>query len=131
MRSSRDIVMAALFAGAAAFAATAAGCGAGEDSPGGGSSDPHRCQTSYLDYESFGKPFLLDWCTGCHSAAVPATMRQNAPTDVNLDTLEGARRFAERITVRAAGSAATMPPAGGPSAEERALLAEWISCGAK
>ena len=113
--------------------ATAAGCGTGGDGPGDGdgSGDPDRCETSYLDYASFGKPFLLDWCTGCHGAAVPATMRQNAPTDVNFDTLEGARRFADRIAVRAAGETPTMPPAGGPSAEERALLVEWLTCGAK
>jgi hypothetical protein len=28
------------------------------------------------------------------------------------------------------GGTPTMPPAGGPSGEERALLAEWLACGA-
>jgi uncharacterized membrane protein len=58
-------------------------------------------------------------------------MRQNAPADVNFDTLEGVHQFAERIAARATGPSANMPPAGGPSAEERALLAEWLACGAK
>jgi uncharacterized membrane protein len=121
MRSWHRLAIAALLA---------AGCG---DDIGGGTPppDPDACEASYLDHSTFGEPFLLDWCSGCHSAALPATMRQNAPADVNFDTIEDVRRFGDRIAARGAGPTPTMPPAGGPSAEERALLAEWISCGAK
>jgi uncharacterized membrane protein len=58
-------------------------------------------------------------------------MRQMAPVGVDFDTLDGARRFPDRIAARAAGGTPTMPPAGGPTIEERALLVEWIRCGAR
>ena len=93
--------------------------------------DPAQCQQSYLDYGDFGAPFMLDWCRGCHSAAIPTAMRQSAPTDVNFDTLDEVRTFKDRIAQRAASTTPTMPPAGGPGSDERALLAEWIACGAK
>jgi uncharacterized membrane protein len=123
MRSWRRLALAALLA---------AGCGDNTDVGGGGQPiDPDACETSYLDYTSFGEPFLLDWCNGCHSAGLPANMRQMAPAGVNFDSIEGVRQFQDRIAARGAGATPTMPPAGGPSAEERALLAEWIACGAK
>ena len=87
------------------------------------------CETSYLEYDNFGAPFVLDWCRGCHSSAVPEAMRQHAPIDVNFDTSDDFLRWQNRILVRATGSKPTMPPAGGPSSQERALLAEWIACG--
>lgn len=93
--------------------------------------EPARCDTSYLDYGNFGEPFALDWCRGCHSSSVPAGMRQKAPMGVNFDTHADVQQWKERILIRAGGNAPTMPPAGGPSADERALLAEWLACGAK
>ncbi len=122
MRSWHRLALAALIA---------AGCGSDGEGGGNPPPDPDACETSYLDFTSFGEPFLLDWCAGCHSASLPPNMRQMAPADVNFDTIEGVRRFGDRIAARASGPTPTMPPAGGPSAEERALLAEWISCGAK
>ncbi len=122
MRSWRELLVAALIA---------AGCGNDGGNTGGDPpDDPDACETSYLDYASFGEAFLLDWCNGCHSSALPANMRQQAPADVNFNTVEGVRQFQARIAARATGAMPTMPPAGGPSAEERALLAEWIACGA-
>jgi hypothetical protein len=47
-----------------------------------------------------------------------------------LDTLEDARAWADRIWVRAADHNATMPPVGGPEADERSALGEWLACGA-
>lgn len=93
--------------------------------------DPDVCETSYLDYDNFGAPFVINWCRGCHSSEVPANMRQKAPADANFDNIEQVRMWAERIATRATGDMPTMPPAGGPTPEERALLAEWIACGAK
>lgn len=91
--------------------------------------DPDVCETSYLDYANFGAPFVSNWCRGCHSSSVPAGMRQKAPLDVNFDTEADVLAQRERIAARSLGTKPTMPPAGGPSAEERALLAEWIACG--
>lgn len=126
MRSSRSLALAFALGLALAACGTDTGPPGGDDAPA-----PTPCETSHLDYRTFGEPFLLDWCTGCHAAAIPAAMRQMAPIDVNLDTLDSVRRLQDRITARATGAAATMPPAGGPSAAERALLAEWLACGAK
>lgn len=93
--------------------------------------DPDACETSYLAYDNFGGPFVVSWCRGCHASTVPQGMRQKAPLDVNFDTEADVRAWATRIQIRAAGTKPTMPPAGGPTAEERQLLAEWITCGMK
>jgi hypothetical protein len=93
--------------------------------------DPDQCATSYLGYDNFGAPFMNNWCRGCHSSDVPKGMRQSAPIDVNFDTAANVTQFEERIRIRATGTKPTMPPAGGPTEEERALLAEWIACGMK
>jgi hypothetical protein len=85
---------------------------------------------SALDYDNFGGPFILTWCAGCHSSALPAGSRQNAPASVNFDHVEDVRALAPRIWARAADGNAQMPPAGGPSAADRALLGEWLACGA-
>ena len=93
--------------------------------------DPDVCETSFLSYDNFGEPFVLDWCRGCHSSAVPAGMRQKAPAAINFDTHADVQEWRDRIAARAAAADATMPPAGGPTAEERKLLAEWLACGAR
>ena len=90
-----------------------------------------KCDSSFLDHDNFGAPFVANWCRGCHSSSVPMNMRQKAPIDVNFDGDGDLVVWAERIKIRAAGTKPTMPPAGGPSEEERALLAEWIECGLK
>jgi uncharacterized membrane protein len=131
MRSSSKLAFLAVLAVLGLGLGGIAACGSDDTTPGDDTPEPGACETSYLDYTTFGEPFLLNWCAGCHSAALPATMRQNAPAGVNFDTLEGVHQFQERIAARATGPSANMPPAGGPSAEERALLVEWLSCGAK
>lgn len=90
-----------------------------------------KCDTSYLDYNNFGEPFTLNWCRGCHSSTIPQTQRQKAPMTVNFDTLADVQKWSERIEALAATDTPTMPPAGGPSPGERALLREWIECGAR
>lgn len=85
---------------------------------------------SFLTYENFGAPFFSEYCTGCHSSQLPSDMRQNAPPDVNFETLEKVRMHAARIYARAADDNDTMPPAGGPPSDVRELLGEWLACGA-
>lgn len=125
--------MCALFA-VAVLALGAAACSAdagegGEPPP----PDPNSklCQESTLTYQNFAAPFVITWCRGCHGEAQPVAMRQNAPVGVNFDTADQVRGSSVRILARATGSEATMPPVGGPSEEEKALLAEWIACGMK
>ncbi len=128
MRSSRSALRSLAF-GLVVLAAC------GTDTMTGGDDEPDPppedvCKTSYLDYSNFGKPFALDWCRGCHSSSVPSNMRQKAPVGVDFDTLADVQHWKERIAIRATGPMPTMPPAGGPSEEERTLLAEWVGCGA-
>jgi uncharacterized membrane protein len=95
----------------------------GDNSPG------TACDTSYLSYDNFGAPYMSDWCRGCHSADLAPAMRQGAPVTVDLDTLDEIR--AQRSSLELVTTMASMPPAGGPSDEERALLMQWLTCGAR
>ena len=83
-----------------------------------------------LTYENFGEPFMLDWCRGCHSAALADGLRQGAPLEFNFEDVETIRELAPVISLKAVGPMPVMPPAAGPSADERALLEEWLACGA-
>jgi uncharacterized membrane protein len=82
-----------------------------------------------LTYATFGEPFMEDWCTSCHSDRTFPNMRQGAPDDVNLDTLDEVRVWGGEIDALAAHGL-SMPPAGGPTDDERARLAHWLACGA-
>ena len=133
MRSSLSLVLALALAGCGTEVPPGGGDDEGE---GSGSNepevvDPNVCDTSYLDYENFGAPFVINWCRGCHSSAVPMAMRQKAPIDVNFDNLDQVRAWGDKIAIRATGMTPNMPPAGGPSRDERSLLAEWLACGVK
>jgi uncharacterized membrane protein len=84
---------------------------------------------SFLTYENLGEPFMLTWCTPCHSSHLTtAEERQDATVGVNLDSYAEVLEHAEYIQIFAVETD-EMPPAGGPSDEERDLLAEWIACG--
>lgn len=83
------------------------------------------CET-FPTYTTFGEPFVIDWCRGCHSAESAA--RHMAPAAVNFDTLDEIRAYGGEIRMRA-GTTMMMPPAGGPSTDERAWLVQWIDCG--
>ena len=88
-----------------------------------------ECVDSAVTYQTFGDPFITNWCRGCHSEGLYPTMRQDAPVDVNFDTLDEVRAHKRRIYEMTVATD-EMPPNGGPSDEERALLREWLSCGA-
>lgn len=75
--------------------------------------------------------FFENWCAPCHSANIVPPWRQGAPESVNLETLAGVRMWAGRVQVTALGDDPRMPPAGGPSAEDRALVEQWLQCGMK
>lgn len=84
-----------------------------------------------LDYDNFGKGFLDQFCNGCHSSLVSEVERNGVPPGVDFDYYGAVMTWAERIDARtlAEDPATAMPPGGGPSAEERARLHEWIVCG--
>ena len=87
------------------------------------------CQESVLSYDNFGDPFFRDWCTGCHNADLAEGMRQGSPTNVNFNTREGILLWRDRVQFRAL-EMTNMPPTAGPAEDERALLSEWLDCGA-
>jgi uncharacterized membrane protein len=93
------------------------------------SADLECPKNSFLSYENFGDPFLLTWCTPCHSSYLTTVEdRQEAPLGVNFNTYEDVLEHADFIKILTIDTEA-MPPAGGPSAEDRTLLEEWIACG--
>ena len=89
------------------------------------------CPTdSALTWENFGQPYVISWCTACHSSSLDEVHRAAAPPDVNFDDLDGVRAQAEQIWNRSGDQNNTMPPAGIAPALERAQLGEWLACGA-
>ncbi|MEZ4383108.1 MAG: hypothetical protein R3A79_17405 [Nannocystaceae bacterium] len=93
--------------------------------------DQRPCPSgSFLTYENFGGPFMNSNCTGCHHSALGAGERQSATSGVDFDTVDLIRAQADRIWARSGDQNDTMPPAGPPSVDERALLGEWLACGA-
>jgi hypothetical protein len=126
-------VLAAALHGAArllTLGACLAGCdslpllGGGDDTAGGACA-----RTPPLDWDNFGDGIVTKHCTGCHSSLLPADLREGAPLGVDFDTYEGVLQYRDRIVIRAVSADGGMPPGGGPSEEERALLGEWLDCG--
>ena len=87
-----------------------------------------------LTYENFAQGFFEDYCLSCHSSSVTGNDRNDAPEDVNFDTLAGILAEADEIdSLAAAGPDSTnkeMPDGGGakPSDNERRQLGEWLAC---
>jgi hypothetical protein len=91
-------------------------------------------QGSTLTYENFGKPFMENYCTRCHSTKVMGDDRQGAPTFHDFDSLFGVKAVWNHVDqTSAAGPAAfndSMPPdKPAPTKAERYQLGEWIACG--
>ena len=119
MRSRCSVAVTLAGLAALATLATLGSCGPDEDA---------ACSQSYLTYDNFGAAYMTNWCTGCHSAQLPVDMRQLAPIGMDFDTLDEVHAWS--IGVMTTTAQQTMPPQGGPSDDERALLAQWITCGA-
>ena len=68
-------------------------------------------------------------CTGCHSSLLQTHERNDAPVGVDLDTYGLVIAYGARIHARVVEpDQATMPPGGGPTAEEIEMLNEWLTC---
>jgi len=67
------------------------GEGEGDTGPACGDHNPR------LTYDNFGAGILSKHCTGCHSSLIPVEDRKGAPVGVDLESLDGARQFADRI----------------------------------
>ena len=87
-----------------------------------------------LTYTDFGKPFMENYCTRCHSSELVGTARKGAPSFHDFDSLFGIKAVSMHIDeTTGSGPAATntgMPPDGAkPTKAEREMLAQWIACG--
>lgn len=66
----------------------------------------------------------ITYCDACH--AETTRDRHEAPVDVTFDTEADAARWAERMAERVL--AGEMPPGGGLSESERAVIEAWAGC---
>jgi len=115
--------------------ASAGTSGSGEESGTTGASGADACADSVLTWENFGEPFMLSWCTGCHHSALPSAERACAPCYVNFDNHAGVHPLAGYIELRVLDwveqeGVKPMPPAAIIADDERALLREYLECGA-
>ncbi|MCA9637166.1 MAG: hypothetical protein KC420_14160, partial [Myxococcales bacterium] len=111
-------------------AGTSTGAAGDPDGPWDSLDERYCPPESFLTYENFGAPFINSYCTGCHHVALAKDDRQMAPLGVDFETLDKIRAQADRIWARSGDQNATMPPAGAPADDERAMLGEWLACGA-
>lgn len=77
-------------------------------------------------WEADGEPFVLDYCTACHGSALEGDARQGATEGIDLDTPDDVLAHAERVIARVEEN--TMPPGGGPRAEEVRRFLDWVEC---
>lgn len=94
---------------------------------------------STLTYENFGQNFFNTYCQTCHASTITGDSRNDAPEDLDFDTVEDIRGNAETVDELAAGGPSAvneeMPPTEDdttaiPSEEERRKLGEWLACDA-
>lgn len=95
---------------------------------GGDSADPACQRDPPLTWATFGQGYMTKHCLACHSSLLPESAREGAPMNIDFDTYGDVISWRDRIGARAVGDAADMPPGGGPSADERARLGEWLEC---
>jgi hypothetical protein len=110
--------------------------------------DPNTGTTT-LTWDNFGKPFMDQYCTNCHSSQLEgsqASRRNGAPLFHDFDTLLGVLEVPDHIDEQAGfgpkahndfmpGVRCPSTPGGPldmnckqPTAEERTNLAMWIAC---
>jgi uncharacterized membrane protein len=79
-----------------------------------------------LSWDSFGHPFVLTYCTSCHSVNNTEN-RYGAPENVNLDRESDVADWAERIRIRVLEDE-TMPIGGGVYDDDQYLLDTYLAC---
>lgn len=101
------------------------GCADKNEESGGDSSFCGTAPT--VTWDTWGAGFVTESCQSCHASTSPD--RNGAPDGVVFDTEEDVAARASLILAVATGDAPTMPPEGGVSEDDRALLEIWLTCG--
>jgi|GEM_PF-1058296 len=100
----------------------------GTPEPGPLPDTPAHC-ASPLSWANTGEPYLLTYCSGCHTSTVAEDFRYGAPPELVLDSADDV--FAHSVRIQARIEDGTMPPTGGPSADENACFLAWLGQGAR
>jgi uncharacterized membrane protein len=114
-----------------ALAFAAAGCIADADAaPPADTPDPGpvACgpEVPSLTWETFGEGFVTTHCQGCHASTT--LDRKGAPDTLVFDSAEDVAARVDLIIDAATADPPRMPPAGGPTADDRERLAIWLTC---
>lgn len=80
-----------------------------------------------VTWDNWGQGFLVENCQSCHRSTAPD--RHGAPADVTFDDESSALALADRILDRCTSDPPTMPPRGGITTDDQALLVAWLTCG--
>ena len=86
-----------------------------------------------LTYETFGRPFMEQYCTRCHSSEREGGARNGAPLAHDFHSVAGIALVEEHIDENAAAGPRAvnqvMPPTAPlPSEAERRNLGQWLAC---
>jgi uncharacterized membrane protein len=82
-----------------------------------------------LTWNNFGRGFVTQHCQSCHGSEVEGEDRNEAPLDVNFDTVEQVWLRKPEILAYVPPDEPFMPPEGGVSEEDKDLLKYWLRCG--
>lgn len=83
------------------------------------------CGEQNVTWDTFADGFFTSRCQACH--AKETLNRRGAPDDVSFNEESDALALADRVRARVIEEP-SMPPGGGISDDERALLAAWLDC---
>ena len=106
------------------FVAVTAGCDPAPIDP-ADTVDAGCDEEQEVTWDAFADGFFRSRCQACHASTSPD--RRGAPDGVAFDDEAATRGQGERVRARVLVEP-TMPPGGGLSESERALLDVWLSC---
>ena len=98
----------------------------GDDADDSGGLDPLCQDAPVVTWEYWGQGFLTESCQSCHGGGT--IDRNGAPESVRFDTEADVWTHRDSILSTATGDSPTMPPRGGLSEDDRALLEIWLTC---
>lgn len=79
-----------------------------------------------VTWETFGAGFVAENCQSCHASTT--ANRNGAPESVVFDTVDDVWALRDDVLDAAAVDPPTMPPLGGTTEDDRALLTIWLTC---